>query len=100
VAGAGAGGDGTHQADPAAHGDRAVAPAGEFRADLSGQLQPAGVQAGRRRAEDADRGHRYCPVSAASFATAAANQEDVVAAITGATERAAASNGNGTGGDR
>ena len=37
---------------------------------------------------------------AASFATASANQEDVVAAITGATERAAASNGNGTGGGR
>ena len=37
---------------------------------------------------------------AASFATASANQEDVVAAITGATERAAASNANGRGGDR
>jgi len=34
---------------------------------------------------------------AASFATASANQEEVVAAITGATERAA-SNGNGRGG--
>ena len=36
---------------------------------------------------------------AASFATASANQDDVVAAITGARERAA-TGGNGTGGAR
>src|SRR5439155_16738549 len=68
--GAGAGRDGTHHADPAAPGDQRVARGRELRADLSGQLQPAFVEPGGRRAEDTDRGHRYSGSTMSSAAAA------------------------------